>query len=327
MKHFFDSRCKDAVRQIMGHEEGASTITALIVLGVAAVLLSSLLWRQQFQVRQIENARDRAQAQWLERGVVDFARLVLREDLRASNVDHLGESWALPLADSRVADFLKNAEIPDTIAQVNLQGQLIDAQSRLNLTNIWDANRQTINRNWVEAYARLLERLSLDRNLANLTAQAALQNGVLINSLESLRSLSFYTPAMIERLRPYVIVLPKATPINLNTASAEVLAAVFSGIGAAQAERWVLERGQRPPKNIAEAKTLWDQLGLGSQISFDGGLADTKSDYWLARSEITMERGIFVNTALIWRSATPVAGMGGNLTKVIWNTPEKWLPQ
>jgi hypothetical protein len=86
MKHFFDSCCKDAVRQIKGHEEGASTITALIVLGVAAVLLSSLLWRQQFQVRQIENARDRAQAQWLERGVVDFARLVLREDLRASFV-------------------------------------------------------------------------------------------------------------------------------------------------------------------------------------------------------------------------------------------------
>jgi general secretion pathway protein K len=317
-------------KQIPGlahNEAGASTITALIVLGLAAVLLSSLLWRQQFQVRQVENARDRVQALWLERGVVDFARLVLREDVRISNHDHLGESWALPLADSRVADFLKNAEIPDEIANVNLQGQLIDAQSRFNLTNLWDANLKNINRNWVESYARLLERLSLDRNIANLTAQAVQQSGNPPVTLDALRSYPFYTSAMIERLRPYVVVLPKSTPINLNTASAEVLEAVIAGIGLAQAERWVRERTTTPPKNLAEAKNLWNQLGLGNQINFDGGVADTKSEYWLARSEITMPRGIFVNNALIWRSPAPIAGSGGNFTKVIWNTSEKWLPQ
>ncbi len=308
-------------------EAGASTITALIVLGLAAVLLSSLLWRQQFQVRQIENARDRTQALWLERGVVDFARLVLREDLRISNHDHLGESWALPLADSRVADFLKNAEIPDEIATVNLQGQLIDAQSRLNLTNLWDANLKNMNRNWVESYARLLERLSLDRNLANLTAQAVLQSANPLVTIDGLRAYPFYTPAMIERLRPYVVVLPKATPVNLNTAGAEVLEAVIAGVGFAQAERWVRERSTAPPKNLAEAKNLWNQLGLGNQINFDGGLMDTKSEYWIARSEITMPRGIFVNNALIWRSSAPIVGSGGNFTKVIWNTSEKWLPQ
>lgn len=308
-------------------EAGASTITALIVLGLAAVLLSSLLWRQQFQVRQVQNARDRAQALWLERGVVDFARLVLREDLRISNHDHLGESWALPLVDSRVADFLKNAEIPDEIAAVNLQGQLIDAQSRFNLTNLWDANLKNINRNWVESYARLLERLSLDRNLANLTAQAVLQSANPLVTIDELRTYWFYTPAMIERLRPYVVVLPKATPINLNTAGSEVLEAVIIGIGLSQAERWVRERSTAPPKNLAEAKNLWNQLGLGNQINFDAAVADTKSEYWLARSEITMPRGIFVNSALIWRSPAPIAGSGGNFTKVIWNASEKWLTQ
>jgi general secretion pathway protein K len=308
-------------------EAGASTITALIVLGLAAVLLSSLLWRQQFQVRQVENTRDRMQALWLERGAVDFARLVLREDLRISNYDHLGETWALPLADSRIADFLKNAEIPDDIATVNLQGQLIDAQSRLNLSNLWDSNLKNINRNWVESYARLLERLGLDRNLANLTAQAVLQSANPLVTIDELRAYSFYTPTMIERLRPYVVVLPKATPINLNTAGSEVLEAVITGIGPSQAEYWVRERAAAPPKNLTEAKNLWNQLGLGNQTNFDGALADTKSEYWLVRSEITMPRGIFVNNALIWRSPTPIPSMGGNFTKVIWNTSEKWLPQ
>lgn len=104
------------------HERGSATVTALIVVGVAAVLLAGLMWRQQIQVRTLENARDRVQAQWLQRAAIDFARLVLVEDQRNSQIDHLGEAWALPLADGKVADFLKNADVPDEIAAVTLQG-------------------------------------------------------------------------------------------------------------------------------------------------------------------------------------------------------------
>ena len=63
-------------------ERGSATITALIVVGVAAVLMTGLIWRQQMQIRTLENTRDRVQAQWLQRGVVDFARLVLVDDKR-----------------------------------------------------------------------------------------------------------------------------------------------------------------------------------------------------------------------------------------------------
>ena len=86
------------------------------------------------------NARDRVQAQWLQRTAIDFGRLVLVEDQRTSQYDHLGEAWALPLADGKVADFLKNTDIPDEIANVTFNGQLSDAQGLFNLTNLWDHN-------------------------------------------------------------------------------------------------------------------------------------------------------------------------------------------
>ena len=94
-------------------ERGSATVTALIVVGVAAVVITSLIWRQQLQIRNIETTRDKTQAQWLQHGMIDFARLVLAQDLRTSQADHLGEAWSLPLSDSKVADFLKNVDIPD----------------------------------------------------------------------------------------------------------------------------------------------------------------------------------------------------------------------
>ena len=73
-------------------ERGSATITALIVVGVTAVLLAGLMWRQQIQIRSLENNRDRIQALWLQRAAIDFARLVLVEDQRTSQYDHLGEA-------------------------------------------------------------------------------------------------------------------------------------------------------------------------------------------------------------------------------------------
>ena len=53
----------------------------------------------------------------------------------------------------------------------------------------------------------------------------------------------------------------------------------------------------------------------------DNTLIEARSQYWLARSEIRMGRGIFVSTALIERSQTPLPS--GNFTQVIWNRTGK----
>ncbi|MFP5303973.1 hypothetical protein R2R70_22600, partial [Cobetia sp. SIMBA_158] len=49
-------------------ERGAAIITALLVVALSAILVSGMLWRQQVQIRRIENQRVIAQAQWVARG-------------------------------------------------------------------------------------------------------------------------------------------------------------------------------------------------------------------------------------------------------------------
>ena len=302
-------------------EGGSATVTALIVVGVAAVLLAGLMWRQQIQIRTLENARDRVQAQWLQRAAIDFARLVLVEDQRNSQFDHLGEAWALPLADGKVADFLKNADVPDEIAAVTLQGQLIDAQSQFNLTNLWDKSFKTINSPGVQEFGRLLDALGLDKNLAQLTAQGVLQTDMPIYDLEGLLRLPTYNSGILEQLRPFVTVLPILTTVNVNTASPEVLMAAIPGLTRSAASSFVQQRAGTPLKTADELTTLLNKMGASQGVTIDASLIDVRSQFWLARSEIRMGRGIFVSSALIQRSQAPLPS--GNFTQVIWNKTGK----
>lgn len=302
-------------------EKGSATITALIVVGVAAVMLAGLMWRQQISVRSLESARDRVQAQWLQRAAIDFARLVLVEDQRNSQIDHLGEAWALPLADGKVADFLKNADVPDEIATVTLRGQLTDAQSQFNLSNLWDKDFKNINTPGVQEYGRLLDSLGLDKNMAQQTAQGVLQADMPINDLEGLLRLPSYNYVTLDQLRPFVTILPTLTTVNVNSASPEVLMAAIPGLTRSAASNFVQQRSVTPIKSLDELTGLLNKLGASQGVTVDASLIDVRSQYWMAHSEINLGRGIFVGYALIQRSQSPLAS--GNFTQVVWSRTGK----
>ena len=310
---------------IRNRECGSATVTALMVVGVAAVLLAGLMWRQQIQIRTLENVRDQVQAQWLQRTAIDFARLVLVEDQRNSQIDHLGEAWALPLADGKVADFLKNADVPDEISAVTLRGQLLDAQSQFNLSNLWDKNLRNINPPAVQEYGRLLETLGLDKNLAQQTAQEVMQADMPIYDLDGLLRLPFYNSTILEQIRPFVAILPILTTINVNTAPPEVLMAAIPGLSRSAAGAFAQQRSLTPLKSADEITTILNNMGANQGIKIDNSLIDVRSQFWLARSEIRMGKGIFVSSALIQRSQSPLPG--GNFTQVIWSKTGKVISE
>ena len=66
--------------------------------------------------------------------------------------------------------------------------------------------------------------------------------------------------ATIERLAPWVDLLPVATPVNVNTAPREVLVAAIDGLDLGTAERLVQQRQRKPFATLDEVKA---QLGRG----------------------------------------------------------------
>src|SRR5258707_11956420 len=83
-------------------QRGAALLTAMIIVTLVATLAASMVW-QQWRAVQVEVAeRARLQSSWILSGALDWAKLILREDAKTGGADHLGEPWAVPLAEARL---------------------------------------------------------------------------------------------------------------------------------------------------------------------------------------------------------------------------------
>src|SRR5207249_2525820 len=235
------ARLGAARRRARAAQSGAALLMAMVIVTLIVSLAASMIW-QQWRAVQVETAeRARSQAAWILTGALDWARLILREDARNAGPDHLGEPWAVPLAEARLSTFLaadrENAEgAPDAF----LSGSISDAQALYNLRNLVDGNGKI-----VPDELRALERLctavgvslTTATNIANvmqsaLAAAASPENEVAPLLPGSVMQFSWagVSTDELRRLQPYVALLPRATPVNLNTASREVLVAAIDGL-------------------------------------------------------------------------------------------------
>ena len=299
-------------------QQGSATLTALIVMVLGTLILSSLIWQQHLGVRQLEYQRDQRQAEWLHIAATDFARFVLAEDSRASSNDHLGEAWAIPLADTKIADFLRGLDIPQEIRHVSLVGQVSDAQGRFNLNSLIDATGQT-NVQSLAIFQRLLENLGADRNLAQQVAGYLNQSGFRFYDPAQLAGFQGATDAMLQRIRPSLIALPESTAINVNTAPPDVLRAAFQGMSASQAAAFVTTRAENPLKSNVDLRNLLTHIGVSQ--SGETTMTDVKSNYFIARSEVRFGESLYVGQSVIKRAAMGAAGQatpsGLGLTQII----------
>ncbi len=152
-------------------QRGAALLTAMIIVTLVVTMASAMVW-QQWRAVQVEiGERARSQAAWILNGALDWAKLILRENQRSNaSVDHLGQPWAVPLAESRLSTFLaadKDATADDG-PEAFLSGAITDAQSRLNLRNLVRDGR--VDRLEYAALARLCDSLGLDAKVAGVIA-------------------------------------------------------------------------------------------------------------------------------------------------------------
>ena len=118
------------------YQQGVAIITALLLTTLAVTIVASLFWRQQIQVRAIENQRLQLQKQLALRGALDWAQLMLRDDARQSATDDLSELWNAPLAGVQLDAFLDRDIEQANLGDATLSGNLSDAQARFNLRNL-----------------------------------------------------------------------------------------------------------------------------------------------------------------------------------------------
>ena len=296
-------------------QRGAAVLVAMLVVAMAALAASSFVFRAQVEWRRLENLMRQDQAHLVLRAAERWGAAVLRDDARQSSVDHPGEAWA--------------TQLPPVEAEgYRVSGRMQDQDGLFNLNNL--VSNGAADPRQIKVMARLLGHLKLPEFLADTlvdwmdadelpqndqSAESAYYqarpssyraaNRPLVNVNELLRVKGF-DRAVLATLRPFVTVLPSRTPVNVNTARPEVLAALVERMGLNDAYALVARRDRAYYRNLQDF-----QQALPSGLSMPDDLLAVSSSFFLVEARIRHERLSIASHALFQRQ-------GSNPPTLVW---------
>ncbi|KPK69360.1 MAG: hypothetical protein AMJ84_09690 [Acidithiobacillales bacterium SM23_46] len=288
------------------HQRGVALITAILIVAIVASVAAALSLGQQVWLRQMENINERAQANALRQAATSWAMAFLARDARESKTDHLGETWARQLPPLPAEGALITLSAEDAQGRFNLNGLVRNGQpstpdiaifQRLLRSEGLDVALVEPLIDWIDPDSEPRPGGAEDIDYLNLPSPYRAANQPL-TSVDELRLIKGFTAEVIERLRPYVVVLPQPANINVNTALPAVLTALLGDAGAPAAQS-ILERRQREP--FTEAGEFAKMLPAGApapQASYG-----VTSGYFLVTIGIQLGRTRYLSEALVLRPA------------------------
>jgi len=289
------------------YQRGVALITALLVVAIATIAAAAMATRQQLDIRRTGSLLHSEQAYSYVLGAESWAQVVLARDLRESEIDTLEEDWST----QPPASFVEGGSV---------FGRIIDLQGRFNLNSLVAGGGPDADA--IERYKRLLRLLELDEVLADALVDwidadievrfpdgAEDESYLLLDTpyrtanqplvdISELRLIKGYTAEVIEKLRPFVIALPEATPINVNTASAEVLSTVAEDLSTSEGEVLLEARGE---EGFANVDSFLQEPDLNGKQVTPESLSVT-SQWFLMVSEANIGDGRARLASLIQRS-------------------------
>lgn len=237
-------------------ERGIALITVMLVVALATLLAVSMMRSQHLSLRYAEGLFSQDQALLYTQGAEAFVQDLLSRDIDDDKrqkmiTDHPGEPWAKPFP-------------PFPVEGGMVQARLSDLQGRFNVNLLWRDN--TVNAAAQTCFKRLLRNLGLPENLdaplidwmdtdseptgidgaeddfyTRMTVPYRAANQPLTDVSELLLIKGF-TPAIVERLRPFVSVLPATAGLNVNTAAPALIQALTDNMTAAGADELAQQR-------------------------------------------------------------------------------------
>ena len=243
-------------------------LTAMLVVTVGTILAVNLMWQAQLDQRRTAAALAADQGLMYAQGAEAWAADILRQDLVESpTADTLGEIWATEIA-------------PLPVEGGYIAGRLEDLHGRFNLNNLVTGNGEA-DELALQQFERLLALLGLDPALGGAVvdwldpdSEARFPNGgedadygatdpqyrtanVSVTSPSELMAVSGFDAESYPLIAPYVTALPIGTLLNVNTASAPVLASLSDELDLAAAATLVEERGT---SGFADVNTVFAEL-------------------------------------------------------------------
>lgn len=265
------------------NESGFALILTLVVTALMVAVVVEMIHQVYVDTSLSRGFRDGQQASILaESGVTGGAKL-LQMGLSGRNYTSLSDRWATPL---KLDDEVGSLEITiseesgkiniNDLVQTKTMETLQRLGKRLQLPgDIWSAVAD-----WIDSDDLPRSGGAETSYYRSLKPPYSARNGRLMTVTE-LSLVKGITPEILDKLRPYLTVFSDQdnsplSPVNINTASKEILAALDERIDDRIAER-IVERRQLTPFKLSGELSLVPGMetiatGLGGMISVKGNL-------------------------------------------------------
>jgi len=301
---------------------GAAIVVAMLLAALAATIAAALLWQQQRWAGDYERRRDQVQAQVLAMAGVQWARQILFDTTRGSNITHLGQPWAFKLP-------------PTPIENGSVSGYIVDAQSRINIDNIGAGGNAPVSTgaalqrlfgvlgvptsllnaitDWVDADDQVTPGGGAEDPYYRAQSVPGLAANAPVRRVAELLAVRGADAPTLTRLRGFIEAVDGPVQINVNTAPPEVLMAAIDGLDAAGAAALVATRAQTPFSSVADFRTRLQ----GRQLKVDETLLTVRSDWFVVTIEARQGDTLARARAVIRRSSTAT-----EWPAVVWQTVE-----
>jgi len=307
---------------LRNRQRGVALIVAVLIAALAAMLAASVSFKGYLDQRRTGNAVAMDQGFEVALGGEAWAADALRRDKQQSaKTDDFTEEWATPIPPIPLDDGNGNS-------YGDFEGQLEDMQGRFNLNSlvVLEGGQLKTDPLAVARFERLLELLELEPKWAKIVAdwidsdiQPEFPDGaedptytgltppyrtanMPLTRASELLSLAGFGLDRYRKLEPFVTALPIGTPINLCTASPELLDALVAGRRqfTMARENTTETRKQRcfPTKQDFESALSNEE----KQELVQGKVIDQTSSYFRATIWVTIGTTEYTLYSLLYRS-------------------------
>ena len=303
-------------------QRGVAIITALLIVAIATTISISISTRLQLDVRRTGNVIAGDQAYLYLLAAESWSKRILIQDRKDSEIDHLGEDWAIELP-------------PLPVEGGYIQGRLTDLQSCFNINSLLDAGTDTNTGTNTNVARTRLERLLTNLKIDTAGAQAIIDwidsdlqttipdgaedvyymnldqpyrtANTPLQSISELRLIKgFEDPLVYATVLPHVCAFGVNTSININTATTEVLRSLADDLTDSDIEKIIEQRNDTAFNNINEftsSSNLKEKIGSTEGLSVD-------TEYFMLQTQSTIGQVRVLGYSIIHRS------IDGNITVI-----------
>jgi len=291
-------------------QRGVAVLIAMLAVTVGTIIAVNLMWQGTLDLRRAESALATDQGMLYMQGAEAWAADILRQDeVDSPQSDNLGELWATELP-------------PLPVDGGTIQGRLEDLQSRFNLNSLINDRGQP-DAVALKQFERLLSLLEIDPQLAggvldwlDPDTEVRFPNGgedstyashdppyrtanMPITSPSELMAVTGFDRKIYAVLAPYVTALPAGTKLNVNTASAVIIASLSEMIDVSTAKSLVDERGNR---EFVDIKDTFQNLVDKDTMKRIGGT----SEHFLLTATVTLGTNQMVMRSVLQRDRSGI---------------------